>query len=198
MRAARALGHCAALAALLIPNASRADDDGLEHRTGLGIELAPFGRPTGHLGIPLGGAQSAPHMAAEIVGRWQANRNLALTFGLGLQHAGLGNGIRVGSEVFARVVGDRGGVVALELYGDPGLQLGFAGPDYFARHSNAFVNYLYATEGPVAFGLRLPAGLRLSWSHHRLDTYVEEIPIVLFTPVVDALFEVGTGVRARF
>lgn len=168
------------------------------HRWGVGLQLGPLASPTGHIGIPLGADQGSPHMAAEITIRYEALDHLAITGAIGVPHPALGNAARLGCELFARVIADPSRIVALEVYLDPGLQLGFAGPDYFARNSDVFVGHLYAVQGPLAFGVRYPAGLRLSWADGRFDTYVEEIPTLVLTPQVETFLQLGVGARARF
>jgi hypothetical protein len=137
-------------------------------------------------------------MAAEATLRYEALDHLAVTAAFGVPHPAMGNAVRVGCELFGRVLRDERRIVSLELYHDPGVQLGFAGPDYFARHSHAFVGQLYAIQGPIAFALRYPAGVRLSWADARFDTYVEEIPIIALTPEVETFLQLGVGLRGRF
>ena len=52
--------------------------------------------------------------------------------------------------------------------------------------------------GPVAFAVRLPIGLRLSWAHDRFDTFVEGADLVVLTPSVEDLFELAAGVRIHW
>lgn len=198
-RSAALLGVIVSMGAVALPRRAHADGgEPPRRRWGVGLQVAPFGTPAGHIGIPLSRAAGREHAAVEITLRWEASRHLALTGAVGLPHSSMGLGIRAGCELFARVFADRREIVSIELYHDPGLQLGFAGPDYTARHSHVFAGYPYAAEGPLAFALRVPAGLRLRWARGAFDTYVEEVPILAFTPSFEPFFEVGAGVRVRF
>jgi hypothetical protein len=90
------------------------------------------------------------------------------------------------------------GVFAFELYEDAGLQLSFAGPDYYARRDNDFVGYGYAYGGPLAFAVRLPVGVRFCWLRNRLDTFVEGVEMLALTPSVESLFELSVGIRVHW
>jgi hypothetical protein len=79
----------------------------------------------------------------------------------------------------------------------PGFSIGFAGPDYYARHEDVFVGYRYAVGGPLAVGVRLPLGVRVRWLRGAFDTYAESAPLVMLTPAVEALFELALGFRVR-
>jgi hypothetical protein len=125
------------------------------------------------------------------------NERMALNAGLGLPQSGLGLSLWGGHELFARVAGDQRAVAALEIYEDAGFSLGFAGPDYYARHEDVFVGYRYAIGGPLAVGVRLPLGLRVRWLRGAFDTYAESAPLVMLTPAVEALFELALGFRVR-
>jgi hypothetical protein len=120
-----------------------------------------------------------------------------LNVGLGAPHVGLGLGLWAGYELFHRFAADRRGIAEFELYATPGLQLGFAGPDWAARHGNDWVGFEYNYQGPLAFAMRLPAGARLVIGN-RLDIYLEAVPIVTFTPAVETLFTLVAGARIRF
>jgi hypothetical protein len=189
-------GGLLAVAAPRLATAEPPDPD--PRKFGFGLQVAVWGIPTSHLGIPVtNGGEGGVHLPAEFVFRWQLNQLVALNFAFGTTQ-GLGATIWAGGEVFTPAAGDRGRIVTLELYDDPGLQLGFAGPDWFARHENTFVGYLYTIEGPLEFALRFPFGARLHWNRIGLDTYVEAAPMLGLTPDVELLFSVIVGVRARF
>ncbi len=167
-------------------------------RWSLGLQVGAYDLPSGHIGIPIGGTQDGAHLAAAIVGRYQLGRFTAVGVGMGLPTSASGPAFWGEFEVFGRLWADPKEVVAFELYGAPGLQLGFAGPDYYARHSNAWVGYGYAFGGTAAFVLRLPIGLRICWARNRFDTYVEGADLVSFTPTLENLFELSVGARVHW
>lgn len=170
----------------------------LLRRWGIGLEVQPISLPGGHLGIPIGRDQSAFHLAFAIVVRYQIDLASAFEGGIGLPDAGLGFGGWLAYERFVRVAADRRGNVALEFYTAPGLQLSFAGPDYYAREFNVFVGHEYAAAGPLAFALRLPTGLRVSFAQSRFDVYAAVVPQFVLSPAVEVLLAVTTGIRVRF
>jgi hypothetical protein len=169
-------------------------------RWSLGLQLGLVDLPRGHVGIPVQGTLDGIHLPAAIVVRWRMDDRMALTLGFGVPQSGLGAAVWVGHEMYWRVATSPRKIVALDVYENLGLQLGFAGPDWFARHENEFVGfagYAYVAGGPLAFGLRLPIGLRASWASGAFDTYVESVPLVMFTPSVEPLFDLAFGIRAR-
>lgn len=168
------------------------------HRYSLGLQFGVADTPGGHTGIPIAPYRSyGPHLPFALTFRWEANRWSALDVGFGVAHVGLGLSVWAGYELFHRFAADRRGIVAFELYVSPGLQLGFAGGDWAARHGNDWVGFEYDYQGPVAFALRLAPGARLVLAN-RLDLYLEAVPIVTFTPAVESLFTLVAGVRIRF
>ena len=166
-------------------------------RWGLSIQLAPFALPNGDAGIPIVGT-AKDHLAPSLAVRWELFPWAAINVGAGIPTSSLGLSIWAGFESFLRLYAEKRGIVALDLYQVPGLQLGFAGPDYGAHRSDAFVGYEYIYQGPVAFALRLPAGVRLRWLEGRVDTYLEAVPMVTFTPSVQLLFGLTVGARYNF
>jgi hypothetical protein len=183
------------LAATPEVTAQQSDDNFEARRWALGLQLGAVDLPTGHLGIPIGGTQDSTHLAAAIVGRYQLGSFTAINAGFGLPTSAMGPAFWGTFELFARLLADPKRVFALELYGQAGLQLGFAGPDYYARRSNAWVGYDYAFGGSAALALRLPVGLRICWAQNLLDTYVEGAELLAFTPSVESLFELSVGLR---
>jgi hypothetical protein len=169
-----------------------------EHRWGIGVQVGMLDRPTGHLGIPLGHGETAPQLPIALVGRLQLGEHTAVTAGAGLPTSAMGPAAWGGFEAFVRLWADARRIASIEAYEDAGLQLGFAGPDYWARKSDEFVGYGYAFGGPVAFALRLPVGLRVSWLRDRFDTFVSGGEILALTPSVEGLFELSAGARFRF
>jgi hypothetical protein len=167
------------------------------HRFGLGLQLSPASLPHGSAGIPVSGT-AGDHVAVGITFRWQLLRWAALDFGAGLPLAALGLSAWAGFEPHWTLYEEPRGLIGIDLYAAPGLQLGFAGADYGARHSDAYVGFAYIYQGPVAFALRTPVGLRLRWWRSRFDTYAEALPIITFTPSVETLFGVAVGVRVNF
>jgi hypothetical protein len=167
-------------------------------RYSLGIQFGVANTPGGHIGIPIAPYRSfGPHLPFALTFRWEANRWSALDVGIGVAHVGLGLSLWSGYELFHRFAADRRGIAAFELYAVPGLQLGFAGSDWAARHGNDWVGFEYEYQGPVAFALRLAAGARLLLVD-RVEVYVEPVPIVTFTPAVETLFTLVAGARVRF
>jgi hypothetical protein len=166
-------------------------------RWGVSLQLTPFSLPKGDAGIPIQGT-AKEHLAPSIGFRWELTPWAALNVGAGLPASSLGLSVWAGFESFLRLYAEKHGIVALDLYQVPGLQLGFAGPTYGSRHSDAFVGFEYIYQGPVAFALRLPAGVRLRWLEGRVDTYLEAVPILTFTPSVDLHFGLTVGVRYNF
>ena len=173
-------------------------DDFDGRRWSLGLQIGAYDLPSGHLGIPVAGTQDGLHLASAIVGRYQLSAFTAVDVGFGLPTSSMGPAFWAGFEPFARLWADSRRIFAVEAYLAPGLQLGFAGPDYYARHSNVFVGYDYAFGGPAAFALRLPIGVRFCWVQNRFDTYLEGNTLVVFTPSVESLFELSIGARVHW
>jgi hypothetical protein len=171
-------------------------DSGLE-RWAIGLQVGPLDLPRGHLGIPFTPTMEGYHLAAGIVARWRWSDHMALNAGVGLPHSGLGASFWLGHELFTRVAQDRRGIATLEVYEDAGVSGGFAGPDYYARHEDVFVGYRYAAGGPLALGVRVPAGVRIEWLRGSFDTYIEPTLQLMMTPTVEPLFELAIGVRKR-
>lgn len=191
-----------ALASLAVPARAQevvrvAQTESGIRRWAVGLQAGPLDLPRGHLGVPFGRALEAYHLAIGIVGRWQTTDRMAFNAGIGLPQSGLGLSVWAGHELFARLAADRRGIAAVEVYEDAGLSLGFAGPDYYARHEDVFVGYRYAIGGPLAFGVRLPLGLRVKWLRGAFDTYAEPATLLMLTPSVEALFELAVGFRVR-
>jgi hypothetical protein len=172
------------------------DFDG--RRWALGLQVGAYDSPSGHLGIPLAGTMDGAHLAAAIVGRYQFNRFIAVDLGFGLPTSSMGPALWAEFEPFVRLWADSRRIFALEVYLAPGLQLGFAGPDYYARRSNVFVGYDYAFGGSAAFALRLPVGVRFCWVQNLFDTYLEGNTLLAFTPSVESLFELSIGARVHW
>jgi hypothetical protein len=170
------------------------DADG--KRWAVGLELAWLGVPHGHLGLAPSLDTSA--ISPELVARYRLLNFAALDVGFGLPHSAMGLSGWAAFEVFATVAANQKRTLALELYQKSGLQLGYAGPDYFARHDNEFVGYGYAAAGPLAFALRFPVGINLRWAGGVLDNYTEVVPIVALTPTTEVLYTLASGIRVRF
>lgn len=191
--------RCLALAALVGSTAARAQTDDLEgKRWGLGVQLSPYDSPAGHLGAPLAGSADGFHLALALIGCYQLGNWSAMDVGLGLPTSAMGPAAWATFEVFGRLIADQQRIVAVELYTDPGLQLGFAGPDYYARRDNDFPGYGYAFGGDLTLAIRLPVGLRLCWIRNRFDTFVEGTSILALTPSVETLFDLAVGGRVHF
>jgi hypothetical protein len=185
-------------AILLAPRGAHAEgmDEGIR-RLSLGIQLGLLDVPRGHIGIPLQGDMSAVHLPFALVARWRLNERMALGGGLGIPQSGQGLSFWLSHELFARLATSPKGIVGLDLFEDAGIQLGFAGPDWYARHEDEFVGYAYVYEGPLAFGFRLPVGLRATWLGGAFATYIESVPLWMLAPKVEALFDLALGVRVR-
>lgn len=166
-------------------------------RWGLGLSLGALNLPGGHVGAPLPGGTRLP-LALTL--RWQLDGRSALSLGAGAgaPHSSLGLSAWAGYETFVSLLTDRRRLVSLELYQASGVQLGFAGPDLAARRTSTFVGFGYIYQGPLAFGLRLPAGLRLRLVRGRLDVTLESVSILTFTPAVEAFFGLSVGARVYF
>jgi hypothetical protein len=178
-----------------------ADDNGdgaLHRRWALGLQVGAYDLPSGHLGIPIAGTADGTHLSAAIVGRYQLGHFTAVDVGMGLPTSASGPAFWGEFEFFWRLWADQRQVVAFELYGAPGLQLGFAGPDYYARRTNTWVGYEYAFGGSAAFGLRLPLGLRVCWAQNLFDTYLEAAEILALAPSVEGLFSLSVGARIHW
>jgi hypothetical protein len=167
-------------------------------RYSLGLQLGVANTPGGHVGIPAPPyASYGPHVPFALTFRAELNRWSAINAGLGVAHVGLGLTLWGGYELYRRLATDRRGIVGFELYSVPGLQLGFAGADWAARHGNDWVGFEYTYQGPLAFAMRLAMGARLVFID-RFDAYLEAVPIVTFTPSVEPLFTLVAGARIRF
>jgi hypothetical protein len=182
------------------PEVSTTDDGGstVGRRWALGLQVGAYDLPSGHLGIPVAGTADGTHLATAIVGRYQLSHFTAIDVGMGLPTSASAPAFWGEFEIFGRLWADPRQVVAFELYGAPGLQLGFAGPDYYARRSNTWVGYDYAFGGAATFALRLPLGIRVCWAQNLFDTYLEAAEIVAFTPSVESLFELSVGARIHW
>jgi len=161
----------------------------------VGAEATFLGLPRGHIGLlPSNGGFALTGM---LVGRYAFTDHFAIDAGLGLPHAALGFGGFATFEYYGRLMGnDRG--FSLALFQEVGLELGYAGADYFAREHGSFVGYGYTAAGPVAFALRFPAGVSLSLPGIPLDIYFKTVPILTFTPRVEPFYDLTLGVRVRF
>jgi hypothetical protein len=193
---------CAALLVVLCgsaraePAEQTVDDE--HRRWAVGAEVGVVDRPGGHLGVPLGGGEMGRHLPFALLAAYQTSPRTAVTIGFGLPTGAMGFAFWTGFDASLRLVADARRVFALALYENAGLQLGFAGPDYYARRENEFVGYGYAFSGPWAFGVRLPVGLRASWLYDRFDTFVEGVDVLALTPAFESLFELAAGARFRF
>lgn len=165
------------------------------HPFGVSLRVEAPVAPLGHVGIPI---TDQYHLGLELGVRWQLDGLSAIEGGFGLPHPGAGAGLWVAYEAFVRAWAEPHGLVALELYVAPGLGLGFAGPDWIARRADVYASYDYVLAGALLFDARLASGVRLSWANGSLDTSVEALPIVTFTPAVEVLFSLVLDVRARF
>ena len=81
----------------------------------------------------------------------------------------------------------------LDTFGQAGVQLGYAGPDYFARHGGDFVGYEYVRGGPVAFALRFAMGISLRWANGLLDCPTLTFLVPAAPTVVGALRKRRSG-----
>jgi hypothetical protein len=167
-------------------------------RYSLGLQLGVANAPGGHVGIPAPPVASyGPHIPFAFVFRAELNHWSAINAGFGVVHVGLGLSLWSSYELYKRLAADKRNIVALDLYSAPGLQLGFAGPDWAARHGNDWVGFEYVYQGPIAFAMRLSTGVRLVFIN-RIDAYLEATPILTFTPSVEPLFALAAGARIRF
>lgn len=141
------------------------------------------------LGVPLG-----------ITGKAFFTHTVALQFGVGgvFPYAGLGAWLDVVFHFFHFGV-QRDDLLKMSLYIGPGLQLGFAGPYYYAVHRGAggLGTYSYA-QGPLAIGLRVPFGFAIHWQKVTFDTFVEIAPVVYVVPGFYGGFEGAIGARYYF
>jgi hypothetical protein len=193
----RRLG-CAMLLALGIgvqsTNARARDPEA--RRWAIGLEASWLGAPHGHLGYAPSSGASA--LSGEVVARFRLLNALAIDAGFGLPHAAMGLSGWGAVEVFGTALANPTRTLALEVYQQAGLQLGYAGPDYFARSDNEFVGYGYTTAGPLSFAVRFPAGINLRWLRGAVDSYTEIVPIMALTPRREMLYTMATGIRWRF
>lgn len=165
-------------------------------RWGVGIQMGFHSAPAGNLGLPLDDIAGIPYdQPTEIVVRREIGERTALDAGFGLPHEALGFTGWVGFEMFLPVVANA--ICALEVYADPAIQVGYAGPDYYARRHHVFVGYEYGATGAIALAVRSPIGLRVRWPGARLDTYIEAAPLVTFTPAIEPFYITIVGARFR-
>jgi hypothetical protein len=171
----------------------------LGRRLAIGMQFGALDRPAGHLGIPLDGdGKMGAHLSFAFVGRYQLDERTALAAGFGLPTGAMGFAIWSGYEVALPVAHRGPGIAAIEVYEASGLQFGFAGPDYFARHDNEYVGFGYGYNPPFAFGVRLPVGLRIRWRGDRFDTHIEGTEILVLAPSVESNFELAVGASLHF
>lgn len=181
----------AVIVVALACSAAQADD----RPWAIGAQLGAFDSPIGHLGAPVQGTLVGYHLPVALSARYELSDAMAIDAGFGIAQSGMGPAIWAGHELYRRITDGR---VPLDIYESAGLQLGFAGPDYYARRDGEFVGLGYAFAGPLAFAVRLPAGVRARWAHDRVDTYVEVLNVVALTPSVEYLFELTVGARYHF
>lgn len=150
----------------------------------LGIQIGVPGQGSG---LPMGGA----HVPGGLTGhyelapwRWAAP---ALSIGVGTPIAGVGASLWGGLELRRALTGE------LALYITPGVRTGFAGPGYYARHSDVFAGYAYNYSGPWTVAPRLPLGLVATFG--RVETYVEVVLEIPMLPTPQVLPGGGFGVR---
>ena len=193
----RPLG-CAMLLAVgfgLPPAKARAQDQDAK-RWAVGLEATWLGVPHGHLGyVPSIGTSA---ISGEVVARYRLLNALAIDAGFGLPHAAMGLSGWAAVEAFGTAAANPTRTLVLEVYQQAGLQLGYAGPDYFARKDDEFVGYGYTTAGPLSFAFRLPAGINLRWLRGAVDCYSEIVPIITLHPRREVLYTMATGIRWRF
>jgi len=165
-------------------------------RWAVGLEASWLGVPHGHVGyIPAIGTSA---ISGEVVARFRLLNALAVDAGFGLPHAAMGLSGWGAVEVFGTALANPARTLVLELYQQAGLQLGYAGPDYYARRDNEFVGYGYTIAGPMTFAFRAPAGISLRWLGGAVDSYTEIVPIITLTPRIEILHTMATGIRWRF
>jgi len=166
-------------ALLLAPDAVRADP--LE----LGLQL---GLPGHGSGVPLmAGEQFAFGVTGRLAlapYRW-ARPAIDLTLGTPLAGAGLSlwGGLELRRTILPR----------LSAYTMAGLRAGFAGPLYYARHSDVFVGFAYIYSGPLTLGPHVPLGVAMTFG--RVNAYVEVFTEVPLLPTPQWLFGGAAGVR---
>jgi hypothetical protein len=166
-------------------------------RWSVGLEASWLGVPRGHLGANVGGTDGYD-LAGALVARFQPFSFDAIDAGLGIPHAAMGAGGWLTFELFGTLLANRQRTLSLESFVQFGPQLGYAGPDYFARRSGDFVGYAYARGGPLAFALRSPFGVRLNWAGGLLDSYAQVVPIFALTPAAEVLYDLALGTRVHF
>jgi hypothetical protein len=189
---------CAMLlvAGLALPATSAAAQDPDAKRWAVGLEATWLGVPHGHLGYAPSIGTSA--ISGEVVARFRLLSALAIDAGFGLPHAAMGLSGWGAVEAFGTAAANPARTLVLEVYQQVGLQLGYAGPDYFARKDDEFVGYGYTTAGPLSFAFRFPAGVNLRWLHGAVDSYTEIVPIITLGPRREVLYTMATGIRWRF
>lgn len=171
----------------------------LGRRLAIGMQFGALDRPAGHLGIPLdGNGKMGAHLSFAFVGRYQLDEHAALAAGFGLPSGAMGFAIWGGYELSWPIARSGPGIAAIEMYEASGLQFGFAGPDYFARHDNEYVGFGYGYNPPFAFAVRLPVGVRIRWRGDRLDTHIEGTEILALSPSVESNFELSIGASLHF
>jgi hypothetical protein len=195
---ALALGPARVARAQTIFDAAAPDDIGAPHRWSFGLQLEPLDLPRGHLGIPLQGTEDGFHLGAAFSLRYQPSTWWAVVMDLGTPTSALGPAVWVGHEVFHRLWANPHGVAVISVYEAVALEVGFAGPDYFARRDGTFVGYGYAFGGPPSVALRLPIGLRVDWWRSRFDTYVEGGALLAAAPSVETFVDLSVGGRFHF
>lgn len=170
-----------------------------ERRWAFGMQIGALDRPAGHLGIPVDGdGKMGVHLPFAFVGRYQLDDRTALSAGLGTPSGAMGLAVWAGYDLAWPIADHLLGNARLEIYEASGLQIGFAGPDYFARHDNEYVGYGYGYNPPFAFAIRLPIGVRVRWLGNRFDTHLEGAESLALTPSVEANFELAAGASLHF
>lgn len=150
----------------------------------LGLQVGVPGQGSG---LPMGEA----HLPGGLTGHYTLSPwrwvTPALGLGVGTPIAGVGASLWGGLELRRDIAAQFAAYVA------PGLRTGFAGPGYYARHSDVFVGYAYNYSGPWTVAPRLPLGLAASFG--RVETYVEVLIEIPMLPSPQVLVGGGFGVR---
>ena len=167
--------------ALVAMFAAAAHADPLE----LGFQL---GMPGHGSGVPvMEGQQLAFGLSARLPlppRRWATP---AVDLTLGTPIAGVGLSLWGGLELRREVA------PWLSLYTMLGMRTGFAGPLYYARHSDVFVGYGYIYSGSWTIGPHVPLGVATTFG--RVNAYVEAFAEAPLLPSPQLLFGAAAGVR---
>lgn len=149
---------------------------------------AQLGLPGHGSGVPL---MAGRDFAFGITGRLPRSpatwADRAIELAVGAPIAGVGLSVWGGLEL------RRSLAPYLAVYTLAGARAGFAGPLYYARHSDVFAGFRYDYSGPLTIGPHLALGVATTFG--RVNAYVEVFAEAPLLPTPQLMLDGAAGVR---